>query len=282
MLDRNKTPLTASVTRLAVDWLDSNGFKPVETEVNIGERWIADVVGVSTPTTTELVNLQLLRRSPRGPDFAQREKPGYEARVAAWQTKQAAWDAERNAFPRVLTVAIEVKTSVSDFRSDTKWDRPWPTNLCYLAMPEGLVAQEQWPSGWGVILCSEDGATIRRVIPSAVKLIPAGQNMDVVLAVAVSRDHATRYGRMRELQQKARAEQAPQETVARISKAVRFVLLVAKGLPTEDAAFRAGIRGIGSKLSPSLLAELERVRARGGIEAPDCTEAAQVIASGSA
>lgn len=279
MLDRNKTLLTASVTRLAVDWLDGNGFRPVETEVGVAEQWIADVVGVSTPTTTELVNLRLLRRAPRAPDFAQREKPGYDERVVAWQAKQAVWDAERAAVPRVLTILIEVKTSVGDFRADTKWDRPWPTNLCYLAMPEGLVAQESWPRGWGVILCSQDGREIRRVIPGELRPIAAEQNMDVVLAVAVSRDNATRYGRIRELQQKARAELAPQETVARISSAVRFVLLCAKGLPVEDAAFRAGIKSIGTKLTPDILAELAKMRGQ-VVGDSNRAEAADLIASG--
>ncbi|WP_415907081.1 MmcB family DNA repair protein [Oleiharenicola sp. Vm1] len=279
MLDRNKTFLTASVTRLAVEWLDGNGFKPVETEVAVAERWIGDVVGVSTPTTTELVGLQLLRRAPRGPDFAQREKAGYDARVSAWQAKQAVWDAERAAMPRVLTIVIEVKTSVGDFRGDTKWNRPWPTNLCYVAMPEGLVAQELWPRGWGVILCSQDGTEIRRVIPGELRPVAAEQNMDVVLAVAVSRDNATRYGRIRELQQKTRAELAPQETIARISSAVRFVLLCAKGVPVEVAAFRAKIPNISAKLTPDLLAELERMRAQVG-GGDNRAEAAGLIVSG--
>lgn len=262
MIDRNKTTLTHLVTQRAVFWLDRVGFKPVETEVGVAERWVADVAGVCTPTTTELIQLRFLKASPKFP----REKPGHdwqspptpehEARVAAWQVKQAAWEAARDALPKLLTVAVEVKTSVSDFKRDEKWERPWPTNLCYLAMPTGMIPQASWPKGWGVILTSADGRRLLRVFPGEWRESPPATQRDVVLAVAVRRDHATRFQRMREVQKKLRVGQIEGKSVTRMTDAIRFVMAVAGGMPVDDARLRC-LRQRDVFLPESVRRELE-------------------------
>lgn len=265
MIDRNKTPLTHLVTQRAVFWLDRVGFKPVETEVGVAEHWVADVAGVCTPTTTELIELRLLKSSPKFPreksgrDWQLPPTPEHEARVAAWQVKQAAWEAARDALPKLLTASVEVKTSVNDFKRDDKWERPWPTNLCYLAMPTGLIPQDRWPKGWGIILTSADGQRLLRVFPGELRESPTERQRDVVLALAVRRDHATRYQRMRDVQKKLRIDQNEGKSLTRMTDAIRFVMAVAGGMEIEDARLRC-LRQREIFLPDSVLRELAAMR----------------------
>lgn len=233
MNDRNKTELTLNITRLAALWLDGKGFKPVETEVGVERGWVADVAGVAFPTKTELIELRLVKRAPRW-CYDGRDNGKYDA-----------WKAARDAIPSRLTATIEVKTSVGDYRGDRKWTAEWPTSLCYVAMPEGMIPPEQWPKDWGVILFSQEGTTVRKVFPPArVATVSIEQHLYVVLNLAVARDHHTRYARLRELRKAARADAGERTTCARISTVISLVKAIHGGKPVEEALAYYGFRSL--------------------------------------
>src|ERR1039458_5691991 len=104
-LDRNKTKLTHDVTNAAHFYLDERGFKPLETEVAVTNRWVADLCGVTSPTQTELIKLGLLSRSPTW-------------KAPRW--KRDAWYKMLMALLDIMTCLVEVKTSRSDFNHDKK------------------------------------------------------------------------------------------------------------------------------------------------------------------
>lgn len=162
------------------------------------------------------------------------------------------------AIPSPLTATVEVKTSVSDFRGDRKWTATdWPTNLCFVAMPEGMIPQEKWPKGWGVILFSKEGTTVRRSIPSEIRTVSHEQQLNVVLSLAVARDHVTRHARLREFQKKIRIADGERKTVGRVCDAISLVTAVMKGEPVERAL---AARNIRAKLPQFLLDELRALR----------------------
>lgn len=235
MIDRNKTELTHNITRQVALWLDSAGFKPVETEVGVADRWIADVAGVGCLTPTELIDLKLIRRKPKwkyggGNLFnTDVDNSGFDAAMKEWNELYA-------TFPGRLTVTVEVKTSVGDYRGDRKWTvAEWPTNLCYVALPYGMIPQHQWPRGWGVIEFTPEGDRIRKVYAPKVQAVSVEKQLNVVHAIAETRDHKTRYERLRELQKTIRLADGERKTVTRVQNAIALVRDVMKGQSLEDA-----------------------------------------------
>jgi hypothetical protein len=147
--DLNKTKLTEETTDAAMKWLATNGFEPIQKEVTVKDGWIADIAGVIRPTQTEILALKLMHRCPR------------------WNSinhlAQSEWRASIDSMKRQpYTMLTEVKTSRSDFRKDHKWDLVMPTNLAYLAVPEGLISEEEWPTNWGILEYQHDGTVICR------------------------------------------------------------------------------------------------------------------------
>lgn len=256
--DRNKTELTQNITRQSALWLDGKGFKPVETEVQVARSWIADIAGVCCPTQTEMIELKLVARPPRY-SYSQMTNP---AAKQSYESKYKEWREKFEKIPQRLTALVEVKTSVSDFKGDRKWTSEWPTHLCYVAMPEGMIPADKWPQGWGVILFSQSGDTIRKVFPSEVRNVAIEQQLEVVLAVAVARDHVTRHARIRQLQKEVRVEAGCRKTLSRIQSAIQFVLKVQEGTPIEDARQCCGIR---SELPDYILRSLGKIQPTEGI-----------------
>jgi hypothetical protein len=269
MADRNKTELTQNVTRVASLWLDSKGFKPVETEVCVEWRgtkaWIADVAGVITPTQTELIDLKLIRRPPRH-DWSRRQDPAYENR---YQQLQKAWNEDYRKIVGILTALIEVKTSISDFRRDEKWEREnfVATNLRYIAMPTGLIPQEKWPPGWGILLFGsssqlqlnghDETPSIRCVRPSPIFPVSVEQSRDVILQLAIRRDHQTRYEHLRKLNQEIRISDAERTSIDRVSKAMDFALRIVRGASVEEAKMMSALR---CELSPRILEQVRELQ----------------------
>lgn len=231
--DRNKSELTQNITRLASLWLDGKGFKPVETEVGVTNGWIADLAGVCCPTQTEAIDMKLIGRAPR---WRASSEAFYIDAMKTWRDKL-------NAIPCPLTALVEVKISPGDYNGDRKWTAEWPTNLCYVAMPENMIDAMKWPKGWGVILFSQEGTTIRKVFPPArIQPLTHEQQLATVLSIAVRRDNNTRYARLRELQKKIRIEDGQEKMVHRFSSTIRAVRSIMKGKPIEEALHYHGIK----------------------------------------
>lgn len=238
--DRNKTELTRQVTSAALTYLDERGCKPLETEVPIQSGWVADVAGVIDPTETELIKLKLVRCKPPW-------KSSPEIRQAWEVTKDAAW--------QLMTVLVEVKTSRSDFVGDKKWKLPIPTNLAYIAAPATLkIADEEIPDGWGVLTYHEGQDCVRcRRVPK-INQATVEQQRDVILSVAVRRDHDTRYERLRELQREIRARQNEDVSRTRSLKAMSAMAAIVNGEhgSIQGALDYHGVKGIPSYFMPEL------------------------------
>ncbi len=231
MDDLNKSPLTCDVTSAVALWLDGMGFKPVETEVPmprpaVDEKWwIADLAGVIFPTQTELINLKMLARAPKyyldnrfigNPDGEWIPNPAFEE-----------WRKERDAKQRLMTCLVEVKTTRADFLGDRKWNLALPTDLAYLAVPRGLVVPSEWPVGWG-ILEFHDGEIRQKRFPFPGQTT-SEQQRDVILSIAIRRDHHTRYARHREFMREHREREKQEKVSSHLRKVTSAVFDILEG-----------------------------------------------------
>jgi len=223
MNDRNKSPITHEVTDAVASWLDAHGFKPVETEVPLVAGWVADLAGVICPTQTELIALKLIQRPP-----SWNEMHSLKTKRRTWDPDAyKAWQGTLDALRRTMTCLVEVKTSRADYCGDRKWTLTPPTDLAFVAFPRGLVKPEEWPTGWG-ILEFHDGA-IKQLRAPTPYFSEDSLQRDVILSIAIRRDHHTRYARFREVQKDTRLVAASETSLARMRDVVRTVLSVARG-----------------------------------------------------
>jgi hypothetical protein len=261
--DRNKTELTHTVTDAVVHYLDGLGFKPVETEVPICEGWIADVAGVIQPTYTEAVQMKLIKARPRCDYHRYARDEVYRARHDALD---AAVNATLAALPDPLTAIVEVKTSRGDFRGDRKWAAEPPANLCYLAVPRGMLRPDEYPQGWHVVEVSDNG-TPRVAARGEMFAVRLEQQMRTVLAIAIRRDHFTRHARLREDQKAERIRQNGEQSLTRVRTAVRAVAQIVRGEgeSVEEILSWHSIRN----LPPHLIEELSALRSKASHELRD-------------
>ncbi len=179
-LDANKLPLTHRVTALAAAYLNNLGCKPVETEVPIRPGWIADVASYWYPTQTEVKKLGLNKNVAA----LYEGNPSDYRKVMDWVVGEG-----------LLTVVAEVKVSRSDFAADArKWTTDVsPANLCFLAYPTGVV--EALPRGWYGIETTKDGSRIQKIHRAYTRFHAqfSAQQLDLVAAVGIRRDHRTRH-----------------------------------------------------------------------------------------
>lgn len=238
--DRNKSDLTHRVTSGVISWMDGAGFKPVETEVFACPGWIADVAGVISPTRTEATNLKLIPR----------RKP-YQNNPTAYED----WNAAYNAIPCAVTGIVEVKVNRSDFRGDHKWTEACPADLCWLAMPSGAFDISELPATWGILEFTEGGVRTKR--HATLNPIAIDRRLQLILSIAVRRDHSTRYERLRKFQRMATVEANERTNLTRVADVIRGVLSVVKGeYESPEMAMRFhGIR----KIPPYMKKELEEL-----------------------
>jgi hypothetical protein len=208
--DRNKSELTHKVTDATYQWLDIHGFKPVETEVQVTNYWIADLAGVIVPTQTELIEMKMLARRPKYNSLGEAE-----------------WRTARKLLTRRMTCLVEVKTSRSDFIGDKKWKLTPPTDLAYLAVPPGMLKDEEWPVGWG-ILELRDSCMVQKRIPVP-RVASVEECLDVVYQIGIRRDHRTRYAEHRQEQKEWRVQNGEIQTNHRIGKIINAIDDILRG-----------------------------------------------------
>jgi hypothetical protein len=214
MADQNKTELTLRITESACLWLKEIGCKPVETEVWVADRWIADVAAGWIPTQTEAHKSKLLP-----------SKPGWNRREA-----RDAWEVLYDALPRLITVVLEVKSSVGDFRGDRKWTVPSPSDMRVLSMPLGMVAESEWPAGWWILVHSPETGKLLKVARRA-PLTPTDDSSRawIIHQIGCRIHNRTEYQRFQDLQRSHRSGQNDYTNRLRLSNAVRAVVAVVNG-----------------------------------------------------
>lgn len=198
-LDRNKSALTHVATSTAAAWLDGLGCKPVETEVPLGDGWVADLAAFWCPTFTEAKRSRLLRALPVPDGVASMSREHF----TRWCRR----------YGGRITVAIEVKVSRSDFTADIgrkygRWDVPARlspvAHALVVAAPRGVVGDNEIDCGL-LELSTDCSSVLRWRGPWKLNALHPGEVEDFIAAVAVRRDHATRYAALRRWQKMRRA-----------------------------------------------------------------------------
>jgi len=206
-LDANKSPLTHKITALASKYMECLGCKPIETEVPIGEKWVADLASYTYATMFELKHSKIFK----SPLFSALNIPvdrdlDYARRDWMYQTLQGP-----------ITVAVEVKISQNDFVRDNKnkFKRVPLANLNFIAYPKRMddyverrMMDEQFKC-WGRLVCSDRGYRMMRVIPPRMFTVTTLENkIALVSQVGIRRHHRTAYAyyRMMDKSRKARYE----------------------------------------------------------------------------
>ena len=95
-------------------------------------------------------------------------------------------------------------------------------------VPAGMVKPAEWPVGWGVLEMSE-GGILRRVRNPVVRRMPPDQRAEVILSIAIRRDHHTRYARWRESEREQRVEAGVRREKLRTNEVVDAVFDVLRG-----------------------------------------------------
>lgn len=239
--DRNKSERTEAITRAAFAYLQERGFKPVETEVSLCQRWVADVAAVAEPTPTEMIKLKLVQPKPRfSPPECDCPSEGWQRHTEAcnefrqacyrkWdETHYRPWQGTCEAIPQPLTALVEVKQSRSDFARDHKFkaESP-PANICYLAMPRGLIKPDELPAGWHVLEYSDERLSLTR--KGRIYSVPLDQQLKTILAIAVRRDHATRFARNSAMMKAERVRLAENQIAPRVRSCMNAMLQIVKG-----------------------------------------------------
>lgn len=207
MSDANKTELTKRVTAAAAYWLGERGFRPVESECTIAERWCADVASFAHLTRTEAKSLRLR------------------------------FD-EIELVCGPITIAVEVKTAVQDFRRDDKFERPNPTHLMYLAVPRNLISLDQINGRWGVLEYDDRTGKIKCIRHAQIQPSPIEQVLRVVVEISNRRDNFTRYERFREFDRQAREHDNERTNRHRLSSVMSAVLAIQSGKYGVDDALK--------------------------------------------
>lgn len=207
-LDRNKSDLTHRATATVAAWLEGIGAKPVETEVDVG-GWIYDVASFWSPTMTEAKRSRLLRDMPCPKDICKTSADEF-----AWLCRQVGGR---------ITIGVEVKVSRSDFLADL--GRKYGTfnnparlrcqcHALILATTSGVLHDNELLKDCGKLMLSEDGTRVVKWYgPWHLNPVFPIEIEDHIAAIAIRRDHNTRYARLRRFLKLHRAGRSEERRV---------------------------------------------------------------------
>lgn len=228
MPDANKTKLTRQITQAAATWLDQRGFRPVETEVQVAEGWVADLAGFCYPTRTEAQALKLIGQKPDWHWYKHRDlTEEFYAILELWESAYV-------ALPSPITAIIEVKASIADFARDTKWNAIAPAHLLYVAAPSNLIQLDALNLHWGVLSLTK-GGDVRLVRAPRVNPVNTEQTLGLVCQIAMRRDNFTRAERLREFDKQAREDDNARINRDRLSSLMSAVLAIVKGDSVQES-----------------------------------------------
>ncbi len=223
MTDRNKTPLTHRVTATAVAFLDGMFCRPIETEVQVDQGWVADIATFLEPTMTASRKLKLHDRFIDG-EFVKRADiyRGYGRSLEYYE-----WP---------LTVIVEVKTTRQDFLKDVKgkFERSKPAHLCFLAYPTDIVRDNEIPKGWGALRMTKDGKRIfRRPRQPRVEPQHPGHTIRLLAEIAKRRDSRTRRKAFRDWMKAYRMEDSERKKRYTVNQ---VVIQIVRWLTSRDVS----------------------------------------------
>lgn len=272
-IENNKSPLTHAITSGVQTYLKDKGFKPIETEVPIEEGWVADVASVIVPTPTEL---QIMKLIPKRPSYTvvtqQPQDPewwksdAYKKLLNEQDKKFADWKAKINAIPCPLTAVVEVKTTRSDWMTDTKWNRISPVNLRYLAIPAGLLKRTEFPVDWFVLEFNAEGRCLRVAQQGNITDVSAEKRMWVIHEIALKRHHRTEHVWQRSVMKRFAAGQTASKQNYRVGNVAKALLDVLNGGGTYNKSVEECFRFYGIDFNRLPHFVREEVKALWGIK----------------
>lgn len=207
------TLLTTHMTAAAKIWLLGCGIKPVEEEVPVGASWVADLAGYITPTRTELKRNLRLRH------------------IIETHVDTDSWiDIFLQKYQMPLTVLVEVKASRSDYMKDKerkfqKHRYDGPAHLCYIALPQGMIEENDLLWYWGYLFFSQNGSTLLKVRPP-LTIFPQhpGDVVDFIAAVG-ERCYNKWHGReLRQLMKNYRKKETEDKARWRMTRFLESIL----------------------------------------------------------
>jgi len=240
--DRNKSLLTRKITSAAARYLDEQGVKPIETEVQVGDSWVADLAGIWCPTITELVKMKLIHRRP------------------AWEKGQAVyreWWERAKKVQRRMIVLVEVKSAEGDFKSDGKWKQQIPADLGILAVPADWgIVDDEVPPAWGILKYYDQTGVLRLARVPEIQTVSVEQQLEVAVEIAVRRDHLTRHARLREFRRQLVVTQNENISRTRVLDAMRVMeaIVEARYGSVEETLERWNIKHLPKYYLPELRA----------------------------
>lgn len=255
MAARNKTEVTLRVTEQAAAWLQSLGAKAIETEVPVGPKWIADLAAFWVPTPTEAQRTKLIAKRP--PYYL----PGGLETSPELNRKWEEWRQSYADLPFPVTIVHEVKTSVQDFKRDTKWARPPVADMRVLSLTKDVLEAASLPDGWWVLLHGSDGRLHRVLQRAPMPGITDTQRLLVVANIAERRHNRTANAFFADLQKKRRIEDQRYLVESRVSKCLSTVLKILRGEQSVEEALTRNL-GHAHHLPAYMVEDLKRLHGK--------------------
>lgn len=201
--DANKTELTNVITVGAIKWLAARGFRPIVTEFSTYWK-IADIAALmprpthSYASIAHLVKHKVRSRPRYGPDgwgvYPTTDKE--KAKLARWEEHMKTGQRETAALPHPLLAVIEIKTTRADFHNDRCFQEvsSCPFHMRILSVPEGILAPEEFPQGWWVLLHGKKAGGVRKLTQEGI-LLPAYTDVTIqMLAAMLEKIHYEKHG----------------------------------------------------------------------------------------
>ena len=224
MKDLNKTELTHAVTEAACQWLLKIGAKPVHKEVPVARRWIADIAGLWVPTRTEAQAQKLI---PRSPPWA---PPVCDIRRAQYKAELRERERRYHEVETPISILHEVKTSVSDFRGDSKWRRLPPSDVAIVSLTQAMLPKVELPERWWVILHDSSTGAVKKVLKRVpLRVSDVSDKLSFVLALSERGWNIHHYAEAKQEERRWKDEERQRHSLLRISRILYMFLDIIQG-----------------------------------------------------
>lgn len=234
-IEQNKTALTHRVTAGVIEYLKRRRFRPIIEEMSLSGWGIADVAAMCHPTMTAAVNLGLVKACPKAPHWKNRNEEEWRE----WNAQVQAIDASYQALPNCITCIVEVKTSMSDFRRDRKWQRPAASHMRILAAPDKLlqsILPDPRLDTWWIVSFHDSGRCKKVLQRVDLATIEHETTAGFACAMVDRLWMREETQGLRDLQQKQRAQQSDMRSARNFRQALSVVCDVLEGGKSFDDA----------------------------------------------
>jgi len=233
-VDFNQSELHNKIKAEAMNWFLAHGFKPIEFEVAIRKKWVADIVGAIQPSTTECIKLKFIKPRPKfvcGLDYwkleGEERKQAEEDRnklLEDHRQRYNVWFKETENFVyKNYTMVAEVKAFRSDFTKDinTKFKQT-PAHMNFLAYEKGIIKKEEIPDGWFGL--EHIGEERFKYHPGRIVYNEMDTQYDIVYNLSMRMHNAYHYAHMNERIKQQRSNDVERQNHYKVSRIISAVV----------------------------------------------------------